>query len=136
MKGFEMMELKNVYISLTNIVKEWFSYKFFSVTFVKKNGEVREMLCKMNPQNWKGKPTTNGGSLNWNPTDRGYLMVFDVINEGWRMVNFHTIKKIRFGRKDYHFNNFNHFLHFMLVMGKLQKVEKLEKLEGRKLIEV
>ena len=54
------MELKNVYQSLTNIIRDWFTYKFFSVTFVKKNGEIREMLCKLNPQNWKGNPTKNG----------------------------------------------------------------------------
>ena len=68
----------------------------------------------------------DGNGLTWNPTDKGYLMVWDVINEGWRMVNFQTIQKIRFGRQDYHFTNFNHFLNFMLVMGKLQKIEKIE----------
>ena len=119
------MELKNVYKSLTNIITDWFQYKFFSVTFVKKNGEVREMLCKLNPQTWKGKPTTNGGSLTWNPTDKGYLHIFDCVNGGWRCVNFHTIKKIRFGGKDYHFDNFNHFLNFMIVIGNLQKLDKL-----------
>ena len=128
------MELKNVYQSLTNIIRDWFTYKFFSVTFVKKNGEVREMLCKLNPQNWKGNPTKNGMGLTWNPTDKGYLVVWDVISEGWRMVNFQTITKIRFGRKDYHFTNFNHFLNFMLVMGKLQKVELEEKERGRELV--
>ena len=128
------MELKNVYKSLTNIITDWFQYKFFSVTFVKKNGEVREMLCKLNPQTWKGKPTTNGGSLNWKPTEKGYLLVWDVIRGGWRTVNFQTLSKIRFGRKDYHFSNFNHFLNFILVIGKLQKVELEEKKRGRKLI--
>ena len=130
------MELKNVYRSLTNIIRDWVKYMFFSVKFVKKNGEVREMLCKLSPQNWKGKPTHNGNGLTWNPTDKGYLQVWDVINEGWRMVNFQTITKIRFGRKDYHFQNFNHFLNFMIVIGNLQKIEILEKERGRKLVEV
>jgi len=129
-----MMELKNVYKSLTNIMRDWFKHMFFSVKFVKKNGEVREMLCKLSPQNWKGKPTHNGNGLTWNPTDKGYLQVWDVINEGWRMVNFQTIQKIRFGRQDYNFQNFNHFLNFMLVMGKLQKVELEEKERGRELV--
>ena len=129
-----MLELKNVYKSLTNIMRDWFKHMFFSVKFVKKNGEVREMLCKLSPQNWKGNPTHNGNGLNWNPTDKGYLMVWDVINEGWRMVNFQTITKIRFGRKDYDFDNFNHFLNFMLIMGKLQKVELEEKERGRELV--
>ena len=129
-----MMELKNVYKSLTNIMRDWFKHMFFSVKFVKKNGEVREMLCKLSPQNWKGKPTHNGNGLTWNPTDKGYLQVWDVINEGWRMVNFQTIQKIRFGRQDYNFTNFNHFLNFMLVMGKLQKVELEEKERGRELV--
>ena len=129
-----MMELKNVYKSLTNIMRDWFKHMFFSVKFVKKNGEVREMLCKLSPQNWKGKPTHNGNGLTWNPTDKGYLQVWDVINEGWRMVNFQTIQKIRFGRQDYHFNNFNHFLNFMIVMGKLQMVELEEKERGRDLV--
>ena len=129
-----MLELKNVYKSLTNIMRDWFKHMFFSVKFVKKNGEVREMLCKLSPQNWKGKPTHNGNGLTWNPTDKGYLQVWDVINEGWRMVNFQTIQKIRFGRQDYNFQNFNHFLNFMLVMGKLQKVELEEKERGRELV--
>ena len=36
-----------------------------------------------------------------------------------------AIKKIRFGGKDYHFDNFNHFLNFMIVIGNLQKLDKL-----------
>jgi hypothetical protein len=99
----------------------------FGITFVKKNGEVRDILCMFKPKTWKGIPTTNGGSLNWNPTDRGYLHVWDCIKGGWRMVNLETIQSIRFGRKSYNFENFKHFSEFMLVMGKLQKIESEEK---------
>ena len=120
-----MMELKDVYEDLTTICKDWFKHMFFSVTFVKKNGEVREMLCKLKCENWDGKPTHNGGSLNWNPTEKGYLHVIDCKIGKWRCVNFQTIQKIRFGKKDYHFNNFNHFLHFMMVIDNLHKLDEL-----------
>ena len=39
------------------------------------------MKCQLSPQSWKGNPTTNGMGLNWNPTERGYLHVFDCIKD-------------------------------------------------------
>ena len=131
-----MEEMKNVYQSLTNIMRDWVKHMYFSVTFVKKNGDGRVMKCQLSPQSWKGNPTTNGMGLTWNPTERGFLVVWDVNSEGWRMVNFHTIQKITFGKKDYHFQNFNHFLNFMILQGNLQRIKLEEKKQGRELVEV
>jgi hypothetical protein len=75
---------------------------------------------------WKGKQTTNGKGLNWNPTERGFLVIFDYQNEGWRMVNMNTIETIKFEGKTYNFKSFkNVMLHFMGI-GLLLKVDELQ----------
>ena len=45
-----------------------------------KNGDKRNLVGTFSPQMWKGIPTTNGKGLSWNPTERGYLVVFDFKN--------------------------------------------------------
>ena len=128
------MDIKNVYERLTTICNGWFKHMFFSVTFVKKNGEVRKMLCKLRCKTWDGKPTTNGGSLNWNPTEKGYLHVIDCKIGKWRFVNFQTIQSIKFGGETFLFENFNHFHHFMLMIEKLLKIEEKKTIPLKKLI--
>jgi len=65
--------------------------KIFSVTFVKKDGTIREMNCR------KGvKKYLSGGELHYKPSEYGLLPVFDMKSQGYRMINFQTIKEIRF----------------------------------------
>ena len=129
------VEKLKMYNGLTHIFKLWVVHKIFSVTFTKKNGEQRNLVGTFSPQMWKGKQTTNGNGLNWNPTERGFLVIFDYQNEGWRMVNMNTISKIKFEGKSYHFKSFkNVLLHFMGI-GMLLKVDELQNDLQSKMVE-
>jgi len=109
--------MKSVYESITEIFKVWVGHKIFSVTFIKKNGEMRNLVGTFSPEMWKGNQTTNGVGLNWCPTSRGFLVIFDYQNEGWRMVNMNTIKKIKFEGNTYHFNQFKDVSMFFEEVG-------------------
>ena len=63
--------------------------KIFSVTFTKKNGETREMICR------KGvKKYLKGGELMFNPNEKGLAVVFDMKKNAYRMININTLEKI------------------------------------------
>ena len=61
----------------------------FSVVFLKKNGEIRRMNCMLGV-----KKHLKGGKLNFNPLERGYLVVLDTKKEAYRMINLNTISNI------------------------------------------
>ena len=120
------VEKLKMYNGITHIFKLWVGHKIFSVTFTKKNGEKRNLVGTFSPEMWKGKQTTNGVGLNWNPTERGFLVVFDYQNEGWRMVNMNTIERIKFEGKTYNFNSFQNVLIHFMGIGMLLKVDELQ----------
>ena len=63
--------------------------KIFSVTFTKKNGETREMICR------KGvKKHLKGGELMFDPNEKGLAVVFDMKKNAYRMININTLEKI------------------------------------------
>ena len=63
--------------------------KFFGVTFTKKNGETREMICR------KGvKKHLKGGELMFDPNEKGLAVVFDMKKNAYRMININTLEKI------------------------------------------
>ena len=62
---------------------------FFTVVFIKKNGEVRKMNCRL-----KVKKHLAGGKLKFKPLERGLLPVYDVLNKGYRMINLETLQSI------------------------------------------
>ena len=115
-----------VYESITKVFKMWVGHKLFSVTFIKKNGEKRNLVGTFSPQMWKGIPTTNGKGLSWNPTERGYLVIFDFKNEGWRMVNINTIKKIKFENGTFEFNSLFKVIEFFLMLGMKLQVDGMK----------
>ena len=120
------MDKVKLYKSITQVFKMWVGHKIFSVTFTKKNGEKRNLVGTFSPEMWKGKQTTNGVGLNWNPTERGFLVIFDYQNEGWRMVNINTIESIKFEQKTYNFKSFqNVMIHFMGI-GMLLQIDELQ----------
>ena len=54
--------------------------KFISVTFVKKNGEVRKMNGRMGVHSSKNAPL-KGVGLAYNPNDYGLVGIFDAQNK-------------------------------------------------------
>lgn len=71
--------------------------KFFSVTFVKKDGSIRVLNGRLGVKKY-----THGGELKFDPEGKGLMVVFDVIKKGYRMINLGTVRKIKF-KKEYIF---------------------------------
>ncbi len=80
--------------------------KFFTVTFIKKNGEERVMNGRLGVHKH-----TKGGTLKYNPAKRNMVVVFDrnavgahgPNDTGYRMLNLNALKKLSIGGKVYEF---------------------------------
>jgi hypothetical protein len=62
--------------------------RFFSVTFVKRDGSVRTMLARTGVSKYckgTGKPKAENEDL---------ILVFDMVNEGYRYINTTTVSEI------------------------------------------
>lgn len=69
---------------------------FFAAQFIKKTGEVRDMVCRTGVHK-----DLKGGVLSFNPTDKGLAVVYDVEVEGYRMINLNTLRKLKIAGKTY-----------------------------------
>ena len=69
-------------------IKDMLRNHVVEVRFVKKNGEVRDMLCTLMEDII---PETNGKRRN---LPENMLTVFDIENNGWRTINLETLKFI------------------------------------------
>lgn len=66
------------------------SGKFYRVTFVKKNGDVRKMVTR----NGVTKGITGEGAR-WNPASRGMKFAYDMVKRAWRTINFATMTELK-----------------------------------------
>lgn len=64
--------------------------KIFSVSFIKKDNTLRKMRCRTGVT----KHLQGGGELAYDPIEKGLLSVFDMENQGYRMINLRTIVNI------------------------------------------
>jgi hypothetical protein len=72
--------------------------EFFAVSFVKKDGTLREMQCRRGVKKY-----LKGGELAYNPRERNLLTVWDVNapgahsenDVGYRMINVSTIQTLK-----------------------------------------
>ena len=64
--------------------------KFFSVTFVRKDGVLRKMTARIGVR--KG---VNGKGLAFNPRERDLMVVWDTRKKEFRMVNLKTISTMK-----------------------------------------
>lgn len=64
--------------------------KIFSVKFRKKNGEIRDMLCRTGVKKY-----TNGGELNYDPVEKGLIPVFDLQKSAYRMISIEGLISIK-----------------------------------------
>ena len=64
--------------------------KIFSVTFTKKNGEVRKFNARLGVNSY-----LKGGRKLYTPEDFNMFTVFSMDDEGYRTVNVDTILRIR-----------------------------------------
>jgi hypothetical protein len=69
--------------------------KFFTVTFIKKDGTKRVMNCRLGV-----KAYLRGGELSYNPESKNLIPVYDIGAKGYRMINVNTITDIKIGNKE------------------------------------
>jgi hypothetical protein len=70
--------------------------KFFTVTFVKKDGTIRTMTARTGV-----KKGVTGQGLKFNPSERNLKVVWSCDAETFRMINLNTILGIKFKGKNY-----------------------------------
>ena len=64
--------------------------KIFSARFVKKDGAVRDMVCRLGV-----KKGVTGTGLAYNPYDKNLVPVFDMQKGAFRMLNLNTIQQLK-----------------------------------------
>jgi hypothetical protein len=84
--------------TLMTEIKATIGNKIFSVEFIKKDGTLREMVCRFGVTKH-----LKGGEMNHDPQELGHLIVFDMQKEAYRTINFNTIQCIKFEGKQYVF---------------------------------
>jgi hypothetical protein len=71
-------------------LRELVGSKIFSVIFQKKDGTLREMVCRLGVTKH-----LKGGELKYSPEDFNYLTVFDMQKKEYRTINVNTLKRIK-----------------------------------------
>ena len=74
--------------------------QFISVTFTKKNGEVRDLNGRLGVYKSKHAPLTGQG-LAYNPSDYGLITIFDAQKKAYRMVNINTLSQLKVDGETY-----------------------------------
>lgn len=65
--------------------------KFFSVSFIKKDGTTRKMTARIGV-----KKDIKGVGLRFNPSERDLIVAFDIHKRAYRMINLATILTFKF----------------------------------------
>ena len=81
------------------ILKKLIGSQFFTAKFIKKDGSLRTMNCRLGV-----KKHLKGGELNHNPEDLNHLIVYDIIKKSYRTINLNTLKEITIKKETYKFN--------------------------------
>lgn len=81
---------------MTNVIDVINSGKIFTACFTKKDGTERVMNCRVNVS--KG---VTGKGMSYDPKNLGYLVVFDLKANDFRMINLNTLKWVKAGGKVY-----------------------------------
>lgn len=79
-------------------LKQLVGTKIFTVEFIKKDGSLRVMNCRLGVTKH-----LQGGELKHNPSDLNHLIVYDMQSQGYRTINVNTLKSIRFEGKEISF---------------------------------
>lgn len=70
-------------------LRELVGNKIFSAEFIKKDGSLRKMVCRLGV-----KKHLKGGELGYDAEALNYLTVFDIQSEEYRTINVNTLKRI------------------------------------------
>jgi hypothetical protein len=64
--------------------------KIFSAVFVKKDGEIRKMVCRQGVYKY-----VKGVGLKFKPEERNLIGVFDMHKKAYRFINVKTLEQIK-----------------------------------------
>lgn len=88
--------MKTTNQQLKDIISGIDNTRMFSVTFVKKNGEVREMNCMLGV-----KKHLRGGEQSYDPAEHNLLTVYDLVAKDYRNINFSQLIKAKIDGVEY-----------------------------------
>ncbi len=74
--------------------------EIFKVTFTKKDGSIRDMVCRRGVTSH-----LKGGVLKYDPKALGYVVVFDMAKEDYRMINLNTLISVTMGGQKFEVNH-------------------------------
>jgi hypothetical protein len=78
--------------------------KIFTATFIKKNGEVRDINARLGVKSYiKGTGSPSYTLRKDNP----YQLVFDLQKQGYRAINMDTLTAIKFNKNEYRIGGLN-----------------------------
>lgn len=72
--------------------------KIFYCEFIKQNGELRKMICRLGVTKH-----LKGGQLTYNPAERNNLVVFDMTKKAYRTIPFDRLQNIRYNGTEVEF---------------------------------
>ena len=64
--------------------------KIFSAVFVKKDGEIRKMVCRQGVYKY-----VKGVGLKFKPEERNLIGVFDMHKKAYRFINAKTLEQLK-----------------------------------------
>ena len=70
--------------------------KVFSARFIKKNGEIRDIVCRLETQTG-----VKGTGESPDKLDNPYVSVYDMQQQGYRLINLQTIRTIKAEKEEY-----------------------------------
>lgn len=72
--------------------------QIFSAEFVKKNGDIRKMVCRLGVVKH-----LKGGELKFDAKAMNLLPVYDMQKKGYRMINISTLRQLKISGQVYKF---------------------------------
>lgn len=70
--------------------------RFFTVDFVKSDGTMRKMNCRLGVTKY-----VNGEGLNFNPSEKSLQIVWDTQIKQYRMINLETVTSLKVNGQTY-----------------------------------
>tara|TARA_R100000544_G_C2209297_1_gene51028 strand:- start:186 stop:443 length:258 start_codon:yes stop_codon:yes gene_type:complete len=74
----------------TTQIKKLVGNKIFSATFIKKNGELRKMLCRLGV-----KKHLKGGIKKYDAESLNMITVYSLDSKGYRTLSLSSLKQIK-----------------------------------------
>ena len=97
------------------LIKEMNSGKIFTAEFIKKDNTRRVINCRTNVKKY-----LKGGTLNFNPTAKNLLPVFDLQKKQYRFINLSTLISVTIKQKKY-------FINDLLINESINRINELNK---------